>query len=480
VDELHQDRTGGLASPISARIYEGRVARIHPDGDPLQYDWGNEYRDAAGIQEIVDELKTLKPFTLLHPGGLVSHGVAADVVGQIIGARIDGNFVVAQILISDDRAIAAIAGGMHELSLGYTSRLDDKRYQRNIKIDHVALVPKARCGPTCALRADCITCNNRAISYNSNIVADSPLVGSQASSTNRHYLSANMFAAPDSEALPITDEGDVQNAMSSFAQMDFKGPAERKAAFHHLIARAHHLGISPAGFEAKCSGHLDHSHLDQGTIVMDELQKKLGESLAATATEKARADQLDVELKAVKASLTAVEIVATNAQAALVAEKALTEAANVRADQAKLDADVEVAKTKADAATTISAAVAQRVQLLTEANQVLGVKDADGKIIDRSAMDDQAIRLAVIKHVDNLEFPVDKDVVFVQGVYAGSLARAANAAASRVSVRQATVQVRATAARVAQPNNNAARDAEVAAQKAMQADQANRWRTKAN
>ncbi len=378
------------------------MARVHPPGDPLRYDWGDEYRDVSGLKEILDQLQVSRPFTLSHPSDLISRGAVADVVGRVVSARIDGAFVIAQILVTDARAIATIDGGMHELSLGYTSRLDETGHQRDIKVDHLALVPRARCGAVCSLRADCdgqsCTCNVRTISYNSVTMGEQP----------------------------------VQDIVQPAAQ-------------------------------------------PQRNIVMDELQKKYADALAAAAQQKARADQLDIELKTVKSALTASEIEATNAKAALVAEKGLTEVANTRADQAKQDADALIAQVKLDAQNGITAAVGARVQLLTEANQVLGIKD------DRSAMDDQSIRLAVIKHVDNLDFPANKDPVFVQGVYAGSLARAATANASRASVRAATVQVRGDAAKVVQaPAGNAARAAELAAQKSMQDDQSKRWRAKVN
>lgn len=487
MEEIHLDRIAGLAAPIDARLYEGRVARIHPDGDPLQYTWGDEYRDAAGLQQIADQL-VAKPFSLLHPSELIAKGGKADIVGRIVDSRVDGQFVVAQILVTDARAIAAINSGMHELSLGYTSSLDSTRRQRDIRVDHIALVPKARCGTTCALRTDshpgiACTCNSCTISYNTSIVVDSPNTDAALTAATRHELPGHMFAAPDSKSLPIEDETHVRAAMARFNQTDFKGPSERKAAYHHIVARAHQLGIDPAGFEKTVGNRLDDvGHLDhQGTIVMDELQKKLGEALATAATEKARADQLDIELTATKTKLTASEIAATNAQAALGAERKLTEAANLAATQAKADAATAIAQAKLDAGNTVASAVTARVQLLTEANQVLGAKDSKGQLIDRSAMGDQELRLAVIKHVDNLEFPKDKDPVFVQGVYAGSLARAAAAASSRTAVREATVQVRSDAARVVQQTSgNAARTAELAAQKAMQDDQAKRWRTKAN
>ncbi len=417
MEQIHQDRTGGLAAPLSAKIYEGRVARIHPTGDPLRYDWGEEYRDTSGLQEIADQLQTAKPFTLLHPSDLISRGSKADVVGQVISAHIDGSFVVAQILVTDAKGVSAIEGGMHELSLGYTSKLDETRHQREITVDHLALVPRARCGASCALRADCLadsecTCKIPAMRYNTVTMGDQTLHDVQA-------------------APPVS-------------------------------------GAQPA------------PQTPQRNIIMDELQKKLAEALASTAEQKARADQLDIELKAAKVALTGAEVDATNAKAALATEKKLTETANGRADQAKQDAEAAITQAKIDANSAMTAEVAARVQLLTEANQVLGVKDAKGQVVDRSALNDQMIRLAVIKHVDNLDFPVDKDPIFVQGVYAGSLARAAAANVSRASVRVATAQVRADATRVVAQPANGAREAEAAAKKAMQDDQAKRWRVKAN
>lgn len=166
--QIHQDRAGALAAPISGTIFEGRVARVHPDDDPLRYPWGNEARDAAGLQEICDQLQVTRPFCLLHPDDLIANGARADVVGQVIGARVDGDHVVARILVTDQRALDAIRDGMHELSLGYTSRLDAAGCQRDIRVDHLALVPRARCGASCALRADCAgacACNNHARRY---------------------------------------------------------------------------------------------------------------------------------------------------------------------------------------------------------------------------------------------------------------------------------------------------------------------------
>lgn len=432
--ELHQDRIGVLAAPTTGTVYEGRVARTHPEGDPLRYSHGDEYRDAIGLQEICDEMQTPKPFTLLHPDGLISKGSKADRIGTVISARIDGDYVICQILVTDPRGIKAIADGTHELSLGYTSILRDGKWQSTIKIDHLSLVPRARCGPVCALRADCASspdatcpCTNRAISYNAEVAEsnlDAPLT-----TKSRHELPSSMFAAPGTDSLPLEDESHVRAAMSRYDQTHFKGPAERKAAYHHIVARAHQLGIDPAGFEKK------YGNMDQG-ISMDELSKKLGEALADVAAQKARADALDSDLKTVKAelataktALVTAEVTATNAQASVGAEKARADAA-----EATVKSAVEKAKFDADAGLTL--AVRNRVAIETQANRILGATDATGKVIDRSSLSDRDIKVAVIKHVDSLEIGADKVAAYVDGVYEGAVARATNAVASIKDVRE--------------------------------------------
>lgn len=438
-DTFNQDRAGALASPIAGTVYEGRVGRIQPPDDPLRYDDHVEYRDSAGLQEICDQLQTPRPFTLLHPPGLISRGTQADIIGQVIGARIDGDYVIARILVSDPRGVLAINDGIHELSLGYLSALRDGIWQTNIKIDHLALVPLARCGSTCSLRADCAgasatcPCKSRAMDYKSVTVAD-PNSDSTLNAIQRHELPSSMFADPASHSLPLEDENHVRDAMARFDQTHFKGPAERKAAYHHIIARAHQLGIDPAGFEKKYSANLDQRNLN-----MDELQKKLDAMTNEAANQKARADKLDGELASVRASLTAAEVVATNAQATLLSAKTAADAAlateKTRADAAEQSIKTTVEKAKLDADLALGEAVRTRVVLETHANRILGATDKDGKPIDRSALDDRAIKVAIIKHVDGLDVDAAKPVAFVDGVFAGSLNRATVTQASVAAVR---------------------------------------------
>lgn len=419
--QVHQDRSGGLAAPVTGTLFEGRIARIHPNDDPLRYSWGNETRDAAGLQEILDQLRSPRPFTLLHPDDLISRGAEADVIGTVVQAWLDGDHVVAKILVTDPRGLKAIQDGVHELSLGYTSKLDEQGCQREIAVDHLALVPMARCGSSCALRADCAgdcTCNNRTKRYTTGTVEDQPAQDAVLNAKMRHELPSTMFADPAAQALPVEDETHVRAAMARFNQTNFKGPSERKAAYHHIIARAHQLGVDPADFQKKFAT------MDEGNeTTMDELTKKLTEALTDAATQRARADAAENQLRTANDNLTKAEVDATNAKAALNVEK-------TRADAAEKSAKEAIEKSKLDAASGLSEIVKARVALETKATEILGAAD-------RSALTDRDIKVAVITHVDGMTVPADKVPAWVDGVYEGSLTRAKVAATSIAAVRAA-------------------------------------------
>lgn len=93
--------------------------------------------------------------TIEHPQSLVTadtyKAVTAGVV-RSVGAR-DGDFVQCELLVKDQAAIDAINSGKVQLSAGYTSVYKDapadadyEFIQTDIKINHVALVDRARAG----------------------------------------------------------------------------------------------------------------------------------------------------------------------------------------------------------------------------------------------------------------------------------------------------------------------------------------------
>ena len=104
-----------------------------------------------------------KPVILTHEAGLVDvDNVQQEHIGTILSERIqDGDNVRAQIVIHDAESLDY---GLRELSLGYTQTPDETpgvwngqpydAIQRNIQINHLALVEKARAGEQARLNID--------------------------------------------------------------------------------------------------------------------------------------------------------------------------------------------------------------------------------------------------------------------------------------------------------------------------------------
>lgn len=103
-----------------------------------------------------DSLASLKgkPITDGHPGLVTARNAKQHTVGAVLTeGRQDGDNMVGEVVIYDT---APIAAGKKELSLGYTLDLDEtpgewngQRYdavQRNIRINHLALVKAGRAG----------------------------------------------------------------------------------------------------------------------------------------------------------------------------------------------------------------------------------------------------------------------------------------------------------------------------------------------
>lgn len=137
----------------------GTAARVHRPGDGLAYPQpdgtiSHEYRDADELRSIVSQLPGTK-VTLRHPSGLVRAGARAHIAGVVDAARIDGDNADVDLTLHDRTAIDAVTSRrVTQLSLGYGCNVDARGYQRNIQLDHLALVEAARCGDQCSLQLD--------------------------------------------------------------------------------------------------------------------------------------------------------------------------------------------------------------------------------------------------------------------------------------------------------------------------------------
>jgi hypothetical protein len=159
-----------------------RAPEVRPDGALLVTGIAARegvliYRDAAGGERrelvtadtLTSSAPTLgrAPVTLLHPREDVSPKNAKElVVGDVDGRVVfDNGYVSVTMAVRRDDAIAAIRGGVRELSPGYRVRLDATpgvhpvhgRYdavQVAREVNHLAIVPQARGGSDVRLRAD--------------------------------------------------------------------------------------------------------------------------------------------------------------------------------------------------------------------------------------------------------------------------------------------------------------------------------------
>lgn len=419
-------------------MFEGRVARVHGDGDPLDYSTGPEYRTRDELQRIVDQLPGCK-VTLLHPDAAIGgpRGEMSNdaVVGVIVSARLDGDHAVATFVVHDEQALDAIRSGIKELSLGYLCGLDNARRQIGTRVDHLAIVPAARCGESCALRAD-----------------QAP----KACSCSHVDESTATVEARDLPKGPLSETNVIGQHMSQdYCQ------ACKDAGHASCICKSRATRY-PSG-----DSMLDAS---PEKIVMDELKTQLAAAIADAAAQRARADAAD-------AKLVTTEAARDNAVATAAAEK-------IRADAAEASklAEVEAAKAAAtaaaeqirkDAATERTASVRARVALETSANRVLGAADADGKAVDRNELTDRAIKVAIVKHVDALDIPDDKVDAYVDAMYDGALQRHARTAGSRSDALVEIQQMRKDGANVLPTGIGG----EKAAQDAFRRNLANAWMT---
>lgn len=105
-----------------------------------------------------------RPVTIDHPDEDVSPETwKRDAVGSVGNDIVrEGGFVRVPLILMDKRAIEAVASGKREISMGYTCRLDfasgvspdGQSYdaiQRDIRINHCAIVDAGRAGPQCKI-----------------------------------------------------------------------------------------------------------------------------------------------------------------------------------------------------------------------------------------------------------------------------------------------------------------------------------------
>lgn len=195
------------AKHISGEGYLALSARIARTG--LQAYYGHELMGADGSveperlyqvyrapEEVFDaeSLESFRhlPITLGHPAeGVSAENYKEHAIGHVIGLPVrDGDFLRAELTIRDKSAIEHLSvGEARELSVGYHAEVtlisgetpDGQSFdavQTQIRANHIALVPAARCGPACRILRDC-ACPNCLSSKEHNMSELTTLDGEQ-------------------------------------------------------------------------------------------------------------------------------------------------------------------------------------------------------------------------------------------------------------------------------------------------------------
>jgi hypothetical protein len=174
------------------------------------------------------------PLTKEHPPDMVTPETARQyAVGAVGDARMVGQHVVAPITVWAADAITAIRAGKQQISVGYTCTLveepgvmDGQKYdakQTDIRVNHVALVDVARCGPSCSVKLD--SAGNSACACSTNPPQKEDLMSTTTVTIGGHQVDAS---APDA----------VQRAHDREVAELQKRAAEADAAREEAIAKA--------------------------------------------------------------------------------------------------------------------------------------------------------------------------------------------------------------------------------------------------
>lgn len=459
-------------------------------------------------------------FTDDHPADFVDVTNADGLlVGTVLSAVRDGDYVRTQMVITDAETIAKMKAGKRELSVGYTVEHDETpgehpkfgKYdaiQRDIRVNHLALVDEGRAGPKAAVRMDarfqvapkyperggsvCISVSSRDLAPRELVEVVSTAVSKIPDATvntdrrrdatgtivmgwtwgaevyvSTEELSANALMAALGDALDAAD-GVIVNRCDGRIELSGTELAKRGKSGHHAKGK-------PMANKKRDEDQDPNKPADADPPAPapspDEQMMGLMRQLVEL---QAQVKQLSEQLSQVTADRDAAVAKLGTAEGAT--ENALTEAEAAKADaaKAKADAATEVAQAKADAQAKLDGDVLARVKLLTDANTVLGTVDAEGKPVDRTALAPRAIKLAIIKHVDGKDVPdTETREPYIDALVEGALERHARGRSGGAAV---TAALNDAGLRVNLDTSGAT--AESVAAKKNKDNAANAWRNK--
>jgi hypothetical protein len=352
----HGLRVEGYASKAGVYRYaraDGSVSlELRPDDEVFSSESLASYEDA--------------PITDGHPGKLIGGDTtlrAKLAKGIVRSARRDGDKV-------------AIDGSLHdgapdrsELSPGYTVRIDETagvdpkhgrydRIQREIRVDHLALVDRARGGRECQLRLDGedaeIRLDAKGCFYgdavdgcNGDCMDGDDRKDAELSGEARGNLADSRFALPEDRKLPIQDAGHVKAAMGGHGLAAVKDVSDedKKKAARKIAAKAEKLGIDASGFRERWLGEKADEITTEKSKMAEE--KTNSSTTGAESIDELRSQRDDAESRANKADakITGLNAELLAVQAKLADEAGAAESAVVmRERKMRQDAQDELAR----------------------------------------------------------------------------------------------------------------------------------------
>lgn len=366
-----------------------------------------------------------KPITIKHVAmANADNASSLPIVGSVLSNGFqDGNNIRADV------SIFSLPNADRELSCGYSLDLDEtpgttpdgKHYdavQRNIKYNHLAIVPKGRAG-------------NARLNMDGDQMVNEDEYNDDAGLTTeqRKKLPKTVFGLPDKMAYPMPDREHAGNAKARAAQQ-LKAGGLTQAEYDKIVQMAD-----------KILNTKDRSD-NMGKIRLDSGLEYECAPEVKVAYEQLRADQADKQKQ-------------------IDTLQGKFDAAEQIAKKAKEDAD----KQKEEMTKNFDSAVKSRVTMLAVAKE--------HKIDKADELTDKDIKIKIIKKVNGDSFDVEgKSDEYIDGVF--DMCRE-----SKVKTDKAAEEVRKTINGDADKTDTSpkdATDAYIEAQEKLRADEANAWK----
>ncbi len=324
-------------------------------------------------------------------------------LGTVTSARRDGDHVAISTMVKDKKAIKKIESGKTALSVGYAVDLEESpgvhpkfgRYdaiQRNIVVNHVALVDSGRAGESARFRMDDGTIDDGMIDV---IVGIGGITLTDVVDGHQHTFGADCA----STTWAMSDGSDTSHSHDIVRAPDGSITLTENAGHTHGV-----IGATTAVTNAPRGDHMDPEKQAETIRALNESNRALeARAVAAEETSKKetlRADTAHGEILVVKGEN---EVLRTK----LASQVAATETEAYRTEKLRADAaEIKVARFDE----TFEARVKARTSIMNSARVVMG---NDFRMDDLS---DRQIMASVVQRCDS-SADVSKEVA--DGVIAG-------------------------------------------------------------